>query len=66
MGPYKICRRGKDPLILKSSTMIDPVTGWFEITQSNNNKAMIITNLVETMWMVRYPWPVYITCDQGG
>ena len=27
---------------------------------------MTITNLVETMWLVRYPWPVEIKYDQGG
>ena len=26
---------------------------------------MTIVNLVETTWMVRYPWPVEITYDQG-
>ena len=46
--------------------MIDPVTGWFEVTQYNNKKAMTIENLVETMWMARYPWLVEITYDQRG
>ena len=46
--PYKIRRKGKDTLILKSVTMIDPVTGWFEITQYNNRKIIRIANLVET------------------
>ena len=46
--------------------MIDPVTGWFEITQSNNKKARMLANLVETMWLVRYPWSVKITYYQGG
>ena len=27
---------------------------------------MTIANLVETMWLVRYPWAVEITYDQGG
>ena len=29
IGPYKIRRIEKEPLILKYVTMIDPVTGWF-------------------------------------
>ena len=29
--------------------MIDPVTGWFEVMQYNNKKAISITNLFETM-----------------
>ena len=66
IGPYKIRRKGKEPLILKSVTMIDPGTGWFEMTQYRNKKAMTIAYLVETMWLVRYPWPVEITYDQRG
>ena len=46
--------------------MIDPVTGWFEVTQYRDKKAMTIANLVETTWIVRYPWPVEITYDRGG
>ena len=53
IGPYKIRRKGKYILILKTVTMIHPVTGWCEITQCNNNKAMTIENLVETMWLAR-------------
>ena len=66
IGPYKIRRKGKEPLILKSITMIDPVTGWFGVTQYRDNKAMTIANLLETTWLVRYPWPLDITYDQGG
>ena len=29
--------------------MIDPVSGWFEVTQYRDKKAMTIKNLVETM-----------------
>ena len=50
IGPYKMCRKG--PLILKAVTMIDPVTGWFEVRQYSNKKAMTITNLVEITWLV--------------
>ena len=50
-NPLKIRRKGREPLILKAITMIDPVTGWFEISQYNGKKAMTIENLVETMWL---------------
>ena len=49
IGPYKICNKIKDHLILKSVTMIDPVTGWFEVTQYVDKKVMTIANFVETM-----------------
>ena len=65
-NPLKIRRKGREPLILKAITMIDPVTGWFEISQYNGKKAMTIENLVETMWLAQYPRPVEITYDQGG
>ena len=29
-GPYKIRRKGKEPLILKEITIIDPIIGWFK------------------------------------
>ena len=37
--PYRIIREGHDdPLILKSITMVDPMTGWYEIVWYNNKK----------------------------
>ena len=32
--------------------MIDPITGWFEIMQYNNEREIYITNLIETTCMV--------------
>ena len=46
--------------------MIDPVTRWFEVTKYSDKKDMTTVNLVETTWLVRYPWPVEITYDQRG
>ena len=66
IGPYKIRRKGKETLILKSVTMIDPVTGWFEVTQYRDKKEMTIADLVETTWLVRYPWPVEIMYERRG
>ena len=48
IGPYKIRIKGRDNIILKAVTMIDPVTGWFERTQYIDKKAMVIANLVKT------------------
>ena len=58
IGPFKIRRIGKETLILKDVTTIDPITGWFEITQYNGKKAMTIMKLVETTRKFSYPWPV--------
>ena len=46
--------------------MIDPITDWFEVTQYNNKKVMSIANLVETTWLVQYPFPEEIMYYRGG
>ena len=46
--------------------MIDLVTGRFEIVQYDDEKAIYIANLVETMWLYRYSIPMEITYDQGS
>ena len=48
-SPLKILRKGKYHLILKAVKTIEPVTGWFEVAQCSDKKAMMIANLVETM-----------------
>ena len=45
--------------------MIDTVTGWFEVVQYDDKRAITIANLVETTWMSRYPRPIEIVYDQG-
>ena len=46
IGPYKMNSKRKKNLILKYVKIVEPITGWFEITQYKNKKKMIITNLV--------------------
>ena len=46
--------------------MINPVTGWFKITQYYDKREISIANLVETTWMSRYPIPIEIMYDQGS
>ena len=45
--------------------MIYPGTGWFEIAQYDDKRAIAIANLVENMWLSRYPRPIKIMYDQG-
>ena len=64
--PYVIRRKGqKENLNIKAVTMIDRVTGWFEITQYNDRREISITELVKTTWLYRYLRPMEITHDQG-
>ena len=44
-------------------TMIDPVTGWFEIKQYDDKKSITVANIVEQEWLARYPRPCLITLD---
>ena len=46
--------------------MINPRTGWFEITQYHDKISISIVNLVETTWMSRYPRPIEVIYDQGS
>ena len=66
IGPYKIRRKGRETLICKCVTMIDPATGWFEIHQYDDKKSITISNIVEQEWFSRYPWPTQVTFDRGS
>ena len=48
----------KENLHLKAITVIDPVTGWFEIAKYEYKIVISIANLVETVWLSRYPRPI--------
>ena len=39
--------------ILRYITIIDPGTGWLEMTSYDAKKAMTTENLVETKWLAR-------------
>jgi len=66
IGPYKINRKGKKPLICRCVTMIDPATGWFEIKEYNDKRSITVANIVEQEWFCRYPWPTQVTIDRGS
>ena len=66
IGHYVIRRKEKkEKLHLKAVTMIDPVTGWFEIVRYDDKRAITTANFVETTWLSRYLIPIEITYDQG-
>ena len=45
----------KENLNLKAVTMIDPVTGWSEVTHYNDKREVSMAKLVETEWLSKYP-----------
>ena len=46
--------------------MIDPATGWFEIAEYDNKQSATIADIVEQVWLSRYPRPSIVTYDQGN
>ena len=66
IGPYVTRRKGnKENLHLKEVTMIDTITGWFEVVRYDDKRAISIEKLFETTWISRYTRPMEITYDQG-
>ena len=64
IGPNEIRRELQyEPLIIKSLTMIEPVTGRFKILQYNDKHAATTTNLVEKAWLCGYQSPKIIMYD---
>eukprot|EP00957_Ditylum_brightwellii_P185122 14097478-Ditylum_brightwellii.AAC.1 len=65
--PYTIHRQGtykngkkKIYITLWCVTMIDPATGWFNIAEIKTKRADIVSNVVETAWLTRYPYPTQV------
>ena len=62
IGPYKIKlkKHKTKEVTLHAVTMIDPVTGWFEMKQIPNKEAHTVAEAVEQTWLARYPWPTQV------
>ena len=45
--------------------MIDPATGWFDMTLIETKCADIIANKLETTWLTQYPRPTQVVLDRG-
>lgn len=65
-GPKKIRRTNGPPIDFKVVTMIDPVTGWFEMCSFDDKQPETILNILEYQWLARYPRPNKIIADRGG
>ena len=65
IGPYTIKQPDKENITLWAITMIDPATNWFEIKEIKTKRADVIANLVEQIWLTRYPWPTKVITDRG-
>ena len=72
IGPYKITRKGVDrngkqqsDLILWCATMLDPITGWFEMAEIKTKQAYVIANVIEQTWLNQYLRPKEVVLDRG-
>ena len=65
VGPYTIGTSKKNEVTLHCLTMIDPVTGWFEIAEIPSKSADDVANVLEQTWFTRYPWPTMVVLDRG-
>ena len=45
--------------------MIDPETGWFDMTSIKIKSADVIANKLEQTWLSKYPWHTKIILDWG-
>jgi transposase InsO family protein len=51
---------------LRALTMIDPATGWFEITEVKSPDAEAAMKAFDDTWLCRYPRPQFIGFDNGS
>jgi primosomal protein N'' len=67
IGPYLIeGQTKKEPdLKLHCLTMIDPVTGWFELAEIPAKTADVVMDTLEQKWLNRYPRPTMVVMDRG-
>jgi hypothetical protein len=65
-GPKKIKRADGHTIEFKVMTMIDPVTGWFEMMSYDDATPETIMNILELAWLNRYPRPAIVIADRGG
>jgi Integrase core domain len=55
----------KEELTLHCVTMIDPVTGWFELAEIPVKSANVVIDVLEQKWLNRYPRPTSVVMDHG-
>jgi hypothetical protein len=70
IGPYKIKAPGDTkemkPRELQAMTIIDSVTGWFEIKAISKPDAATVMDAFYEAWLCRYPRPAEIGFDNGS
>ena len=62
--PYKINDNNRK-LTLLALTMIDPATGWFDMSAIKTKIADVIANMLEHTWLTKYLRPTKVILDRG-
>ena len=65
IGPYNFKQANNKVITLWALTMIDPATGWFDMTSIDTKRADVISNKLEQAWLTKYPWPIEVIFDRG-
>ena len=65
IGPWTVKTPSKT-YSLQAITMIDPATGWFEMSQLIDATAYTAMNAFCNEWLCRYPRPKYVGMDGGS
>ena len=65
IGPYIVCTPTATHT-LRVLTVIDHVTGWFEVTDIADKNANTVIEAFNNMRLTRYPQPQYIGYDNGS
>jgi hypothetical protein len=51
---------------LRALSMINPVKGWFKVTDIADKNASTVMEAFDNTWLTRYPRPQYIGYDNGS
>ena len=66
-GPKTVRNKNGYDYQIHVMTMVDPVTGWFELEQLfDSPTAFRCQQILDTSWLARYPRPREIGFDNGG
>jgi hypothetical protein len=68
IGPYDIKINGtrNKRIQLRVMTMIDPATGWFEVTEIDAPTEACCQKEIDDTWFNGYPRPEYLGFDNGN
>ena len=66
VGPFTVRTSNNKRHTLQALTMLDPVTGWFEIKDLKEVNSETTTEAFNNCWLSRYPRPQQIGFDNGS